>query len=109
MRCKLKNQLTECLAAKGVKKSQLAHHLRMSRAYVTRLICGDVYPRLEVAIRIARYFRKSVEEIFQLEEAKSIANPAAQPAMRALPQTNFSSALPSALGELTNTGGKTKK
>jgi putative transcriptional regulator len=68
MRYKLTNRLAECLAAKGVKKSQLAYWLKMSRAYVTRLERGDIRPSIESAVRIARYFDKDVEEIFQLVE-----------------------------------------
>jgi putative transcriptional regulator len=66
MRCLLKNQLAECLAERGIKKSQLAFRLKMTRAYVTRLERGDIRPSFETAIRIARIFGKPVEEIFQL-------------------------------------------
>ena len=68
MRCTLNNRLAECLAAKGMKKSQLAFRLKMTRAYVTRLERGDVHPGIEAAIRIARILGKPVEEIFQLVE-----------------------------------------
>jgi len=88
------NQLAECLAAKEMKKSQLAHRLHMSRAYVTRLVNGDIRPSLEAAIRIARFFRKPVEDIFQLEEA--------------VPQIHFPEALPSAPGEQPKMAEKPK-
>jgi len=65
---RLENKLAECRAAKGINKSQLAHRLGMSRAYVTRLERGDLHPSLEAAVRIARYFKRPVEEIFQLVE-----------------------------------------
>ena len=68
MRCLLTNRLAECLTAKGIKKSQLAFRLKMSRAYVTRLVRGDIQPSIQVALRLARYFGRSVEEIFQLVE-----------------------------------------
>ncbi len=60
--------------AKGIKKSQLAFHLKMSRAYVTRLERGDIQPSIESALRIARYFKKPVDEIFQLVEENNKAN-----------------------------------
>lgn len=101
MRCVFKNQLAECLAAKGVKKSQMAFRLRMSRAYVTRLVNGDVHPSLETAIRIARYFHKPVEEVFQLEEVNAAAP--------SVPKMNFPGVPPSAPGEPTNLGGENKK
>ena len=77
---KLTNQLAECRAARGIKKSQLAFWLKMSRAYVTRLERGDIRPSIETALRIARYFKKPVEEIFQLVEqaAKPISRPCRQ-------------------------------
>ena len=64
----LKNRLAECLDARGMKKSQLAFRLKMTRAAVTRLERGDIRPSFETAIRIARIFGKSVEEVFQLVE-----------------------------------------
>ena len=73
MRYKLTNQLAECLDARGIKKSQLAFRLKMSRAYVTRLERGDIRPSVETAIRIARIYGKPVEEIFQLVEGGGVA------------------------------------
>jgi putative transcriptional regulator len=99
MRCTLTNRLAECLAAKKLKKSQLAYCLRMSRAYITRLVRGDVRPSLEAAIRIARFFHKPVEEIFQLEEAKPAVEPTAHLEVGALPHVNFPGVPPSASGE----------
>jgi DNA-binding XRE family transcriptional regulator len=65
---KLTNRLAECLKAKGIKKSQLAYYLDLDRAAVTRLVRGDIRPRIETALRIAAYLKKPVEEIFQLVE-----------------------------------------
>ena len=98
----VKNQLADCLAVKKMKKSQLAHRLHMSRAYITRLVRGDICPSLEAAIRIARYFRKPVEEIFQVQEAQSTDGPIA-------PQINFPGVPPPAPGERTNNGGKNER
>ena len=64
----LNNRLAECRAAKGINKSQLAHRLKKSRAYVTRLERGDIKPSIEVALKLARYFDKTVEFMFQLIE-----------------------------------------
>jgi putative transcriptional regulator len=66
MNCKLNNRLAECLIAKEIKKSQLAYRFRLSRAHVTRLVRGEVQPSLGLALRLARYFGKPVEQIFQL-------------------------------------------
>ena len=64
---KLTNRLPECRAAKGINKSQLAIRLKMTRSYVTRLERGDINPSAEAMFRIARYFQKPVEEIFELK------------------------------------------
>ena len=71
MKFKLNNQLAECLAERQIRQSQLAYRLKVSPAYVCRVIKGDMRPSLESAIRIARYFGKPVEGIFQLVEEKT--------------------------------------
>ena len=68
MKVSLVNKLAECRAARGINKSQLATRLRKSRAYVTRLERGELVPSFQTAMLIARYFKKPVEEIFQLVE-----------------------------------------
>lgn len=65
---KLTNRLAECRAAKGISKSQLAYYLDLDRASVTRLERGDIRPSIETAFRMAAYFKKPVDEIFQLVE-----------------------------------------
>jgi len=77
MNCAITNKLAECRVAKAINKSQLAARLRMSRAYVTRLERGDIRPSIATALRIARYFKKPVDDIFQLVEAdqKTISRP----------------------------------
>lgn len=68
MRWMLKNRLAECRAAKRINKSQLAYYMHMSRGYVTRLERGDIRPSAEAMLRIARFFKRPVEQIFQLVE-----------------------------------------
>ena len=75
------NQLAECIAAKGIKKSQLAFYIKKSRGYVTRLERGDIQPSIESALRIAHYFGKPVEQIFQLATIS-------QPVRRGMGATN---------------------
>jgi putative transcriptional regulator len=109
MRCKLKNRLAECRAARGIKKSQLAYRLKMSRAYVTRLERGDIRPSFETAIRIARVFGKPVEEIFQLVEGDGKLSQAACPAKgpgatasESPYKSNFPAVRPSTMGSQLN-------
>jgi DNA-binding XRE family transcriptional regulator len=61
---------------------------------------------LEAAIRIARYFRKPVEEVFQLEEPKPTLNANAQVAVPAISQIHFPGAPPPASGEQPITAEK---
>lgn len=60
------NRLAECLAAKRIRKSQLAHRFGLSRAHVTRLVRGDVQPSLGLALRLAGYFGRPLDSIFEL-------------------------------------------
>ena|SRR5882757_1562791 len=66
MSFELKNKLAECLAEKKIRQSQLAHYLDMSPAYVSRLAGCHIDPSVIVALRIAHFFSKPVESIFQL-------------------------------------------
>jgi putative transcriptional regulator len=66
MNFRLKNKLADCLAEEKIRQSQLARRLDMSPAYVSRLLNGHISPSIETAIRIAQYFDKPVESIFQL-------------------------------------------
>jgi putative transcriptional regulator len=66
MNCKLKNRVSECLAVKGTKKSQLAYYMGKSRSYVTRLERGEIRPSAEAMLLIARYFKRPVEQVFEL-------------------------------------------
>jgi putative transcriptional regulator len=100
MSCPLTNRLAEYRTARKLKKSQLAHYLGKSRAYVTRLERGDIQPRLEVALRIARRLHKPVEEIFQLPDAICPS------ASETNSQSNFPAVPPSAAG---NKPSKTAK
>ena len=68
MRVRLNNKLADCLAERNIRQAQLARRLHMSPAYVSRVLSNDLQPSLGVALRIARYFNKPVESIFQLDE-----------------------------------------
>ena len=62
------NTITECRVARKISKAHLARRIHRSRAYVTRVEQGRLRPGAEAMLRIARYFGKPVEEIFQLVE-----------------------------------------
>ena len=71
MQIKLKNRLAELLAARKMKKSQLAYRFGLSRAHVTRLVRGDVQPSFSLALRLAKFFGQSVEFVFQPDDEKA--------------------------------------
>ena len=114
MELKLINRLAECRTAKGISKSQLAFYLKLDRASVTRLERGDIRPRIETALRLAAYFKKPVDEIFQLVEVDREGQPVT-PAKgldafvsSVPPKSNFPASLGS-VGEQTTNHTGTKK
>lgn len=61
------NRLTEFRESKpprGLRKSDLARGIKVSRSYITRLEQGEVNPSAELMFRIAEYFHCQVEDIF---------------------------------------------
>jgi putative transcriptional regulator len=64
------NKITECRIARKISKADLARRIHRSRAYVTQVEKGILQPGGESMLRIARYFGKPVEEIFQFVEAE---------------------------------------
>jgi transcriptional regulator with XRE-family HTH domain len=66
----VENNLAECLAAKGIKQSQLARRFGLSRAHVSRLVRGTVMPSLGLALRFAKYFGRPLDSIFALAETR---------------------------------------
>ncbi len=67
------NIVTRLRTERRISKAHLARRIRVSRAYVTRLEQGTLQPSAEILFRIAAYFKRPVEEVFQHvpEEAKS--------------------------------------
>jgi putative transcriptional regulator len=68
------NKITECRTARKISKADLARRIGRSRAYVTRVEQGVLKPGGEAMLRIARFFKKPVEEIFQLVEQENKTN-----------------------------------
>lgn len=67
----MKNRLEELRHARGVRQEQLAAALEVSRQTISSLEKGRYNPSIILALKIARYFGKTVEEIFILEEEES--------------------------------------
>jgi putative transcriptional regulator len=65
--------LTNCVrdlrsAAAGMTQQDLADRVGVTRQTIVALEGGAYTPSLTLALRIARVFSKSAEEVFQLEE-----------------------------------------
>lgn len=64
----MKNRLEELRRQKGVRQEDLADALEVSRQTIGSLENGRYNPSIVLAFKIARYFNKSIEDIFLYEE-----------------------------------------
>ena len=64
----MKNRLEELRKQRGIKQEDLAKALEVSRQTIGSLENGRYNPSIQLAFKIARYFNKSIEEIFIYEE-----------------------------------------
>ena len=64
----MKNRLEEIRKERGIKQEELAAALEVSRQTIGSLENGRYNPSIQLAFKIARYFNKSIEEIFIYEE-----------------------------------------
>lgn len=64
----MKNRLEEIRKQCGIKQEELAAALEVSRQTISSLENGRYNPSIILAIKIARHFGMSVEEIFIYEE-----------------------------------------
>ncbi len=64
----MKNRIKVERAEKSVTQQQLADAVGVSRQTIVAIEKGRFLPSTPLAIKIARFFSKSVEEIFILEE-----------------------------------------
>jgi putative transcriptional regulator len=64
----MKNKLRELRAAKEWSQSDLADQLGVSRQTINAIETKKYDPSLPLAFKVARLFKKSIEEIFELQE-----------------------------------------
>ena len=64
----MKNRLEELRKQRGIKQEELAEKLEVSRQTIGSLENGRYNPSIVLAIKIARFFGMTVEEIFIYEE-----------------------------------------
>ncbi|WP_080875856.1 helix-turn-helix transcriptional regulator [Oceanobacillus timonensis] len=64
----MKSRLKELRARDGYNQTQLAKKAKISRQTISLIERGEYMPSLLIAVRIARIFNESVENVFQFEE-----------------------------------------
>ena len=64
----LYNRLKEYRAKNGINQSEMGRLVGVSRQTISLIERGDYFPSVVLAIKIARYFNVSVEDIFDFKE-----------------------------------------
>ena len=64
----LYNRLKEYRAKNGLNQSEMGRLVCVSRQTISQIERGDYFPSVVLAIKIARYFNVSVEDIFDYKE-----------------------------------------
>ncbi|MDY3791019.1 MAG: helix-turn-helix transcriptional regulator [Oscillospiraceae bacterium] len=64
----MKNKLEEIRKERGIKQEELAQAMGVSRQTIGSLENGRYNPSITLAIKLARYFGMTVEDIFIYEE-----------------------------------------
>lgn len=64
----MNNRLEEIRKGHGLKQEELAEVLKVSRQTISSLENGKYNPSIQLAFKIARYFKMNIEEIFLYEE-----------------------------------------
>jgi putative transcriptional regulator len=65
---KIANRVRELRAGVGLTQEELADKAGVTRVTINCLENGVYLPSIELALRLARFFKKPVEDIFRLEE-----------------------------------------
>ena len=68
---KIVNRLHVFRAEKRLTQEQLAKEIGVTRATIVAIEGGGYNPSLELAFRIARYFKVDINAIFSVEEEQS--------------------------------------
>lgn len=64
----MENKLELLRKEKGLSQEALASILKVSRQTVSSIETGKYNPSLELAFKIANFFEKSIEDIFEYKE-----------------------------------------
>ncbi len=63
----MKNNLKVLRAIKNISQEELAKQISVSRQTINAMEKGKYVPSTVLALKLAEYFEKSVEDIFELE------------------------------------------
>ncbi|WP_043668143.1 helix-turn-helix transcriptional regulator [Clavibacter michiganensis] len=64
----MRSEVRELRTAAGLSQQALADELGVSRQTVNAIETGRYDPSLALAVRMARFFTRSVEEVFHVED-----------------------------------------
>jgi putative transcriptional regulator len=64
----MKNNIKKLRTEKKISQQQLADNLQVSRQTINAIETGKFDPSLTLTIKITRFFKKSLEEIFIMEK-----------------------------------------
>ena len=64
----MKNNIKELRSARKISQQQLADALLVSRQTVNAIETGKFDPSLTLTIKITRFFKKNLEDIFNMED-----------------------------------------
>ena len=68
MEKRLENRIRILRAEKGITQEELGKACGLSRQSINAVETGKFVPTIITAIKISRYFKKNVEEVFKLSE-----------------------------------------
>ncbi|EUB18188.1 DNA-binding helix-turn-helix protein [Shuttleworthella sp. MSX8B] len=64
----VQNHLKECRLASGRTQGEVSQAIQANINTISRYELGENCPSLEMALRLAAYYQKTIEELFELED-----------------------------------------
>lgn len=64
----MKNRIEEIRKVRGINQEELAKVMGVSRQTISSLENGRYNPSIELAYKLSKYFRMTIEEVFIFEE-----------------------------------------
>ncbi|MBI3573156.1 MAG: helix-turn-helix transcriptional regulator [Candidatus Kerfeldbacteria bacterium] len=61
---RVRNRVYELRQAKSIRQEDLAHHVGVTRQTIIAIEGGNYTPSVALALRIAHFFKKHVDEVF---------------------------------------------